>query len=281
MEASPRKAAAVAAVVAIVTAVSAVMSGATVLLTTATSLSQDMQKVRMKRKRREGELEERLIMKNLFAFRESPQRPLGPCADRFGRMTEDANRQYCKQLTHLYSWEISELANLMKAEIEKPRAATMKCREEKRPVKGGKGRPCKVSYVDRLLYVLEWLNTGDTVTRQEFTSSWSRSSCDEDRKHILKAICKVLDDQVRWPTEEERKAHYSTYNGVFVGCVGIFDVTEWVICKSKNAKFEHDTYSGKPGANTMKTLAVISKDGSYIWVDPLVKGRLNPLRQRT
>jgi len=50
MEASPRKAAAVAAVVAIVTAVSAVMSGATVLLTTATSLSQDMQKVRMKRK---------------------------------------------------------------------------------------------------------------------------------------------------------------------------------------------------------------------------------------
>jgi hypothetical protein len=166
MEASPRKAAAVAAVVAIVTAVSAVMSGATVLLTTATSLSQDMQKVRMKRKRREGELEERLIMKNLFAFRESPQRPLGPCADRFGRMTEDANRQYCKQLTHLYSWEISELANLMKDEIEKPRAATMKCREEKRPVKGGKGRPCKVSYVDRLLYVLEWLNTGDTVTVQ-------------------------------------------------------------------------------------------------------------------
>ena len=183
MEASPRKAAAVAAVVAIVTAVSAVMSGATVLLTTATSLSQDMQKVRMKRKRREGELEERLIMKNLFAFRESPQRPLGPCADRFGRMTEDANRQYCKQLTHLYSWEISELANLMKAEIEKPRAATMKCREEKRPVKGGKGRPCKVSYVDRLLYVLEWLNTGDTVTRQEFTSSWSRSSYRTRRSH--------------------------------------------------------------------------------------------------
>ena len=284
MELNPKKMVA-AAVAAVAVAVAAVVSGGAVGAAAAASITQQVEHERQRRKRRHDELEERPIMKNLYKFRESPQIPLGPAVDRFGAMVADINRGYVKQLTHLYSWELLELAELVKAGVEAPRAATTKSRREKRPVKHpgvpNRGRPPKLNYVARLVHLLEWLNTGDTATRRQFNTGWSRSSCDEDRKHVLKAINVALANEIRWPTEEERKMHHSLYDGIFVGCVGILDVTEWAICKPKNSKLENETFSGKPGTNTMKTLAVIDKDGLFIWVDPLVKGRVNDRTQFT
>lgn len=244
-----------------------------------------VQRKRLERKRRREELGELPLMKNLFGFRERPQQPLGPYRDAFGAMTTDVNRNYCQKLTHLYSWELLDLADLVRDDVEAARETNWKCRRIQRPVKHrgqkNRGRPPKVDYINRLVYVLEWLATGDSVDRQEFHNSWSRSSCDEDRKHVLKAICKALIDEVKWPTEEERAEHYSTYNGIFVGCVGVFDVTEWITCKWADQVLENETYSGKAKSNTMKTLAVINKHGHFIWVDPLAKGKRNDRDQWT
>ena len=239
----------------------------------------------LNRKRRREEEKELPLMKNLFQFRCRPQQPLGPCRDAFGQMTYDVNRRYCEKLTHFYSWELEELAELVKKDVEAARETDWKCRKEKRPVKNkgqsGKGRPPKVNYVNRLVYCLEWLATGDSADRREFHNSWAKSSCDEDRKHVLKAICKALKDEIKWPTEEERRENYSTYQNVFVGNVGIFDVTEWITCKWADQQLESETYSGKQQNNTMKTLAVINKHGYFIYYDLLAKGRRNDRDQWT
>ena len=107
------------------------------------------------RKKRKRELDERPNMQNLCCrFLGKPQLPL-PYRDRFGNLCADPNRNYCKKLTHMYSWEILELAEILKEQIEKPRAT-----KHKDPPKGkvGFGRPPKYDYINRLLFVLEWLS---------------------------------------------------------------------------------------------------------------------------
>ena len=84
-----------------------------------------------------------------------------------------------------------------------------------------------------------------------------------------------LDRKRRREEEEERAEHYSTYQNIFVGIVGIIDVTEWITCntcKWKNLDLEKETYSGKKQDNTITTLAVINKHGYFIYADPLAKG---------
>jgi hypothetical protein len=194
-------------------------------------------------------------MRNLFQFRAAPQIPL-PLVDRFSEMTQDGNRHYCKKLTHFYSWEIVALEMLQK-EIAAARQTSW------RPTvvhkgESGHGRPPKLDPLHRLLFVLEWLATGDFGDRQEFTNKY-----------------KVLKDEIKWPTAAEQAAHYATYDGIFKGMVGIFDVIEWEIAKSTNSAKENATYSGKAKTNTMKTLAVIDKNGYFIWYDPLAYGKRN------
>ena len=247
--------------------------------------SNSAQGKRLDRKRRREEQEELPLMKNLYAFRSRPQQPLGPYRDQYGQMINDVNRRYCEKLTHFYSWELEELAEMVKNDVEAARETDWNCRRTKRPVKhkgqSGRGRPPKVDHMNRLVYVLNWLSTGDTADRREFNNSWAKSSCDEDRKHVLKAICKALKDEIKWPTEQERAEHHSSYNAIFNKMVGIFDVTEWTTCKWKNQELENATFSGKKSKNTMKTLAVINKHGYFIYCDPLVKGRRNDRDQWT
>ena len=149
------------------------------------------------RKKRKLELEERPNMQKFCCrFLGKPQLPL-PYRDRFGNLCADPNRNYCKKLTHMYSWEILELAEMLKDEIEKPRET-----KHKSPPKGkvGFGRPPKYDYINRLLFVLEWLSDGSKCDKQEFDNAYSRSICDEDLYHVLKAINTILKDEVTWPT---------------------------------------------------------------------------------
>jgi hypothetical protein len=217
-------------------------------------------------------------MKNLFNFRERPIRPLGPGKNRWGQLVEDENREYCKKLTHMYSWEIEGLLELCKDDIEKARETSW------RPKPKGdskRGRPTKLDTINRLVVVLEWLSSGDFLYKSQVDYNWAKSSVDEDRKHVLKAICKGLRDQIVWPNAAERAELKRSYNGIFRNVVGIFDVTEWYIGKPTDKEREHMTYSGKAGTNTMKTLAVINKYGLYIYNSDLKEGRHNDRDQWT
>jgi DDE superfamily endonuclease len=226
------------------------------------------------RRRKRKAIEDTLpYMKNLYSYRGEPRNALA-YRDRFGALADDPNRNYCKKLTHMYSWEILDLAELLKDAIEKPRQTRWRHRP-RNPNQRGKGRPPKYNYINRLLFVLEWLSCGESGDKAEFEKVYSKTSIVEDKKHILKAINEVLHDQIRWPNAEERRLLYADYTGIFRNVVGIMDCTEHYIEKSKDPVFERDTYSGKAGTNTMKTLAVINKHGEFIYVVPLLRGRTN------
>ena len=172
----------------------------------------------------------------------------------------------------MYSWEILDLAELCKDEILKPRKTKHK------PVpkgKAGYGRPPKYDYIDRLIFVLEWLSCGSKLYRQEFDNKYSKSCCDEDIYHVLKAINIALKDEVRWPTEEERTQNYLNYNGIFYKNVGILDIWEHFISKSKDPQKEYDTFSGKANTNTKKTIGIINRLDYFIWVETNLNGRPN------
>ena len=199
---------------------------------------------RSRKRKREDEL--RPLMKNLFTFRDKPLVPLGPGKDRWGQMTEDTNRQYCKKLTHMYSWELESILEKCIDGIEGPRYTSW------RPTPKGnskRGRPPKFDSMNRLVFVLEWLSNGDFLYKSEMEYQYAKSSIDEDRKHILKAICIGLRDEIAWPDAAERIELKSTYNGILENVVGIFDVTEWYIGKPKDKEREHLTFSGKAGTS--------------------------------
>lgn len=210
---------------------------------------------RLKRKRIEGELP---YMRNLSKYLGSPQRPL-EYRDRFGALMEDPNRDYCRKLTHMFSWEILELAEMCKDDIEAPRQTSWRPNSSVRQNDSKKrGRKPKYSYLNRLLFVLEWLSNPVMGDKAEFDNSYSKTSLVEDHKHILKAINKNLEDQIKWPNAVERRQHYEEYHGIFDGVVGILDIWEHYIVKFKDPQKEHDTFSGKAVTNTKKTV------GNYI-----------------
>lgn len=73
----------------------------------------------------------------------------------------------------------------------------------------------------------------------------------------------------------------ASYEGILLEVVGIMDCTEWYIRKSKNQTHEYETYSGKAGTNTKKTLAVIDRNGFFRFVSHLMNGRQNDRDQYT
>ena len=85
-----------------------------------------------KKRKRELEDENRPLMKNLFfLFPEGPQSPLGPHTNRWNKMKHDENRQYCKKLTHMFSWEILRLFEMCKNEIAAPRETSWRAPPKK------------------------------------------------------------------------------------------------------------------------------------------------------
>ena len=232
-----------------------------------------------KRNKRKFEHEQQPLMKYLFKFRGKPQVPLR-LFDRFGALMEDPNRQYCKKLTHLFDFEIVDLAALCENDIKAARETQYRKLPKNRGM-SGRGRPPKLKPINRLLTVLEWLSSGDGVFNQEIDHQWAKSSVEEDRKHVLRAINKNLEGQIKWPTPLERAVLKEGYTGILQGVVGVFDCTEWIIFKGKDPEFEQKTYSGKAQANTMKTLAAMDKHGLYTYTSALAEGKMNDRDQWT
>ena len=188
-----------------------------------------------------------------------------------------ASTSYTMKLTHMFSWEIEDLHALCEHLLLKPRQTDWR---PKRTHPSRKGRPPKVNTINRLVYVLEWLSSGDFGNKMEFEMNYSKTSLTEDRYHVLKAICVALKDEIKWPTAAERIVLASKYTGIFKDCVGIFDCTEWDIAKPGENDHERRTFSGKAHTNTYKTLAVINKHGQYIYVSRLMEGGTNNDRQQ-
>jgi len=179
---------------------------------------------RQKRKRKQEDYEAMPLMANLYRYREAGIIPL-PYIDRFGAMCADPGRQYCKKLTHMYDWEIEDLANELSAEISLPRQTSWRpAPAAENPL--GSGRKPKHNPLNRLLFVLEWLSSGDTLYSTEFDTGYSKTSLQEDRVHVLKAINKVLADEVSWPDADERIELSSGFTGIFERVVGILDIME-------------------------------------------------------
>ena len=228
----------------------------------------------LKRRRLKERADELPYMKNLsFRYWNGPQAPL-VYRDRYARLIADPGRQYCRKLTHLFDWEILDLAELLKTEIEKPRSISW--RPIPRNPQGSKrGRPTKADYISRLCMVLEWLGSEDSGDRAELEYGISKTSIVEDKKHVLKAINICLEDQISWPNAEERWELCLNYVGIFAGVVGILDCTEHFVEKSSDQAVENATFSGKANANTYKTLAVIDKTGLFRYMETMVVGKKN------
>lgn len=133
-----------------------------------------------KRRRLKSQVEELPYMKNLsFRYWNGPQSPL-VYQDRYARLTADPGRQYCKKLTHLFDWEILDLAELLKLEIEKPRSTSWRPRP-RNPEGSKRGRPTKADYLSRLCMVLEWLGSGESGDRAELEYGISKTSVVEEK----------------------------------------------------------------------------------------------------
>jgi hypothetical protein len=186
--------------------------------------------LKLKKKRKKLEIEAQPWMANLYRYLDTrPQTPL-QYMDRWGRLIDDPNRQYSRKLTHMFSWEILDLAELLKSEIESPRLTIWRSAPSENLQRDfghkKRGRPPKYDHINRLIFVLEFLATGCDVHKAEFEYQYSKTSIDEDRKHVLKAVIKILDNQIRWPTAAEREQLKDGFTGILEGMVGIMDVTE-------------------------------------------------------
>lgn len=70
------------------------------------------------RKRKERQEEDEILpyMRNIYGFQGAPQVPL-QYRDRFGIQVKDPQRNYCVKLSHMFSWEIVDLAHLLNQDI--------------------------------------------------------------------------------------------------------------------------------------------------------------------
>ena len=65
-------------------------------------------------------------------------------------------------------------------------------------------------------------------------SGWGKSIMQLDVVHVLTAIVEGLDDQIQWPDENQRRELGNVFPGIFHVCIGIGDVKEYQIEKSKD-----------------------------------------------
>jgi len=130
----------------------------------------------MRRKKRKMENEGIPVMYHLPSTRDGPPVIPIPHRDRFGKLTEDPNRDYVRKLTHMYSWEIVDLAMKLQPLIEAPRQTSWRKKPKNKPGTKRMGRPPKYDSLNRLLFCLEWLSAGSDGNRAELEICWMMHS---------------------------------------------------------------------------------------------------------
>ena len=206
------------------------------------------------------------IMRNVMS---GPNNPGGrvPVLGLYDFVTENENRGYMKILVHFTYEEFIILSNLLEPLIERKRTDNIE--------NAGHANYCKLTSKERLFYTLLWVSTGISFRALQILSGLSKSAINDDVNHVLYCIIEGLDGELRWPDTNRRAELAQIYHSIFRGCIGILDCTEHIIDKPKNAQLEYDTYSGKVGANTIKTMAVVDSSGKFLYVQTVVYGRTN------
>lgn len=219
-----------------------------------------------KGKNKRGMLEH---MKNIPKLKE-PSEPLEKRI-RINDFLKDPARGYCKIFTSLEGWEFFTLADHLSPSINSSRANPNNL----------SGSRIKFDHYNRLYFTLYWLTTGAEYRQMEFYFGWCKSSWDKEIQHVLSAIIKGLDCFLQWPNSEERAIMANRFSGIFKGCIGIIDAWETPIMKPKIKNLESTTYSGKQRTNTLKTLAVIDRDGRFRFLHAGTPGGINDRDQFT
>jgi hypothetical protein len=113
---------------------------------------------------------------------------------------------------------------------------------------------------------LGWCSEVSLFLEQLAWSAWfgSKSALAEDLPHVLEAIIEGLDDEVSWPDAAERATLAQEHPCIFHNCIGIVDIWERDINKSKDPDKEGSTNSGKAGNNTKKVLGIIDYKGYFV-----------------
>jgi len=187
----------------------------------------------------------------------------------------DRNREYCRKLTHLDDWEFFALAERLQPLILLPRSHNTLTNINTEGRRGYATGGCKADHQHRLFYTLCWLSSGQSFQAMEFYTGCSKTTLCDDIKHILKCIIKALDNELQWPSVEERNEMAHETVGIMEGCIGIIDCTEHRINRPVDSSAERRTFSGKLKTNTKKTVTVIDKRGYYIYVETGIDGRMN------
>jgi hypothetical protein len=120
------------------------------------------------------------------------------------------------------------LGDRLKDLIERPRLQADGTRPDKN------GPDVKHDYLHHLFFCLEWLNDGIFHRSREARAGWGKSSLQEDLIHFLMAIVEGLDNQLQWPDENRRMELSNIFPGIFRGCIGMADVKEFQVVKSKD-----------------------------------------------
>lgn len=86
------------------------------------------------------------------------------------------------------------------------------------------GRPAKLTPEERLLNFVLYMKHDNTLTHDSHHWNWSRSSLCDDAYFVASCLNVALEDEIRWPTTEER-LQLAAHNPDWPGCVGIIDGT--------------------------------------------------------
>jgi hypothetical protein len=73
-----------------------------------------------------------------------------------------------------------------------------------------------------------------------------------DLPHLFLAIVEGLDAEIQWPDAAQRKTLATTCTGIFHHCVGIMDITEVNIKRSKDLSIECDTFLKTKAGHTKR-----------------------------
>jgi hypothetical protein len=119
------------------------------------------------------------------------------------------NRAYMHNSTHLHPGQFFLLAEHLKDLILWPWLRA-DCSGQNRL-----SHSVQHDHYHRLFFCLKWLNDGMFYRTRETEVGWGKSSLQEDCEHVLIAIIEGLEDELKWPNEEERAQLTVTYEGIF------------------------------------------------------------------
>ena len=125
-----------------------------------------------------------------------------------------------------------------------------------------------------IFLTLFWLRHYLTIEVLSILFKIDPRSCTRILKRTTVAMAKTLQNEIRFPPDEEMNKLQNTefQNLGFSRCVSVVDGTEISISRPKNSEIQTKTYSGKKKQNSLNVMIVTKLDGEIIYHSPLRVG---------